>query len=85
MKSSQFESKPDGVDHWTPYSHWCAGCWHCVVDCEHVVDPLSNEHHAVEDGWIHSLAYDRWARCLEVRFKWKSVVKKFGALILVLL
>jgi hypothetical protein len=26
MKSSQHEAAPDEVDHWTPYSHWCAGC-----------------------------------------------------------
>jgi hypothetical protein len=31
------------------------------------------EHHAVDDGWIQSLAYDRVTQCLEVRFKWHSV------------
>ena len=73
LNSSQFEAKPDEVDHWTPYSHWCAGCWHWVVDCEHLVDPLPLEHHPVEDVWIRSLAYNRVTQCLEVRFKWKAV------------
>jgi hypothetical protein len=73
VNSSQFEAKPDEVDHWTPSSHWCAGCWHWVVDCEHLLDPLPLEHHAVDDGWIQSLAYDRKTQCLEVRFKWHSV------------
>ena len=58
MNTSQFD-KPDEVDHWTPESHWCAAYWSWVVDCEHVVDPLPVEHHAVDDGWIRSLAYDR--------------------------
>jgi hypothetical protein len=75
MNSSQFEAKPDEVDHWTPYSHWCARCWHWVVDCEHLLDPLPVEHHAVDDGWIRSLAYDRRTQCLEVRFKWNSVTQ----------
>jgi hypothetical protein len=43
------------------------------VDCEHFLNPLPVEHHAVEDGWIRSLAYDRKTQCLEVRFKWHSV------------
>jgi len=43
------------------------------VDCEHLLDPLRLEHHAVDDGWIQSLAYDRVTQCLEVRFKWHSV------------
>jgi hypothetical protein len=73
MKTSQFDAKPDEVDHWTPYSHWCAGCWHWVVDCEHLLDPLQAEHHKVDDGWIRSLAYDRRTQCLEVRFKWRAV------------
>ena len=34
---------------------------------------LPVEHHAVDDGWIQSLAYDRVTQCLEVRFKWHSV------------
>ena len=38
--------------------------------CEHLVDPLPLEHHAVDDGRIQSLAYDRQTQCLEVRFKW---------------
>jgi hypothetical protein len=37
------------------------------------VNPLPVEHHAVDDGWIQSLAYDRKTQCLEVRFKWHSV------------
>jgi len=73
MNTSQFDAKPDEVDHWTPSSHWCSGCWHRVVDCEHLHEPLSVEHHAVDDGWIQSLAYDRVTQCLEVRFKWYSV------------
>src|SRR6516165_470510 len=36
-------------------------------------NPLPVEHHAVDDGWIQSLAYDRVTQCLEVRFKWHSV------------
>ena len=40
------------------------------MDCEHLLDPLPLEHHAVDDGWIQSLAYDRVTQCLEVRFKW---------------
>jgi hypothetical protein len=73
MKTSQHESAPDEVDHWTPFSHWCAGCWHWVIDCEHLLDPLPIKHHAVQDGCVRSLAYDRETQCLEVRFKWKSV------------
>lgn len=73
MKISQFDAEPDEVDHWTLESHWCADCWHWVVDCEHLVDPLQLEHHAVADGWIRSLAYDRKTQCLEVRFTWKNV------------
>ncbi len=75
MNTSQFEAKPDEVDHWTPESHWCAGCWRWVVDCEHLVEPLASAHHAVEDGWIRSLAYDRATQCLEVRFTWKAVTQ----------
>src|SRR5215471_12909461 len=73
VNTSQFDAKPNEVDHWTPSSHWCAGCWHWVVDCEDLLDPLPVEHHAVDDGWIQSLAYDRKTQCLEVRFKWHSV------------
>jgi hypothetical protein len=73
VKTSQFDAKPDEVDHWTPYSHWCADCWHWVVDCEHLREPLPQVHHAVEDGYIWSLAYDRETQCLKVRFRWKSV------------
>jgi hypothetical protein len=73
MKASQHEAAPNEVDHWTPYSHWCAGCWHWVVDCEHLLDPVPVKHHAVQDGWVRSLAYDRATQCLEVRFKWKSI------------
>lgn len=73
MNTSQFEAKPEEVDHWTPYSHWCADCWHRVVDCERVVDRVPAEHHAVNDGWIQSLAYDRKTQRLEVRFRWKPV------------
>ena len=40
---------------------------------EHLLNPLPLEHHAVDDGWIHSLAYDRKTQCLEVRYKWHSV------------
>jgi hypothetical protein len=43
------------------------------VDCEHLLDPLPLKHHAVDDGWIQSLAYDRKTQCLEVRFKWHNV------------
>jgi len=85
MKTSQFDAKPDEVDHWTPSSHWCAGCWHWVVDCEHLLNPLSVEHHVVDDGWIRSLAYDL-TQCLRfdlngilctntVRCRCKSSVK----------
>jgi hypothetical protein len=73
VKTSQFDAKPDEVDHRTPSSHWCADCWHWVVDCEHLLDPLPVEHHAVDDGWIRSLAYDRKTQSLEVRFKWTAV------------
>jgi hypothetical protein len=73
VNTRQFDAKPDEVDHWTPSSHWCAGCWHWVVDCEHLLNPLPVEHHAVDDGWIRSLAYDRVRQCLEVRFKWHNV------------
>jgi hypothetical protein len=71
VNTSRFEAKPDEVDHWTPSSHWCAHCWYWVADCEHLLDPLPLEHHAVDDGWIQSLAYNRVN--LEVRFKWHSV------------
>ena len=73
MKTSQHESRPDEVDHWTPYSHWCSDCWHFVVDCEHCLDPLPIQHHSLNDGCIQSIAYDRATQRLEVRFKWKAV------------
>jgi len=73
VRTSQFESKTGGVDHWTPESHWCPGCWHWVIDCEHLQDPLKAEHHAVDDACIRSLAYDRATRCLEVRYRWKTI------------
>jgi hypothetical protein len=73
MNSSQFEATHDEVDHWTPSSHSGAGCWHWVIDCEHLRDPLPVKHHEVQDGCVRSLAYDRKTQCLEVRFKWKSV------------
>jgi len=75
MDSHQFDCKPDEVDHWTAESFWCAGCWHWVVDCEHMRRPLDAEHHAVDDACIRSLAYDRKTRCLEVRYKWKTVTQ----------
>ena len=50
-------------------------CWSWVVDCEHVVEPLPLEHHAVEDPWIQSLAYDRVTQRLEVRFTWNAVTQ----------
>ena len=28
VNTSQHEAKSEEVDHWTPYSHWCARCWH---------------------------------------------------------
>ena len=74
-KTGQFEAQPNEVDHWTPYSHQCAGCWRWVVDCEHLQERISVEHHAVDDAWIGSLAYDRAAQCLEVRFTWLSVLQ----------
>jgi hypothetical protein len=73
VNTSQFEANRDQVDHWTPESHWCAGCCRWIVDCEHVLEPLPAEHHAVDDGWIRSLAYDRATQSLEVRFRWKAV------------
>ena len=45
------------------------------MDCEHVVDPLLNDHHIVDDGWIRSLAYDRVTQRLEVRFTWNAVAQ----------
>ena len=54
-KTGQFEAQPNEVDHWTPYSHQCAGCWRWVVDCEHLQERISVEHHAVDDAWIGSL------------------------------
>jgi hypothetical protein len=75
VNTSRFEAAPDEVDHWTTSSHWCAGCWHWVVDCEHVLEPLQAEQYAVEDACIQSLAYDRRVQCLEVRFKWNSVTQ----------
>jgi hypothetical protein len=73
VNTSQFEAKPDEVDHWTPESSWCAGCWHWVVDCEHLLDPLPVPHHAVKDACVESLAYDRATQCLEVRYKWNAI------------
>jgi len=73
VKTSQFDAKPEEVDQWTPYSHWCSDCWHFVVDCEHCLDPLPIQHHSLNDGCIQSIAYDRATQRLEVRFKWKAV------------
>jgi hypothetical protein len=73
VNTSQFDSDPNEVDHWTPESSWCAGCWHWTVDCEHLLDPLPLPHHAVEDACVESLAYDRATQCLEVRYKWNSI------------
>ena len=39
------------------------------------MDPLSLPHHAVQDAWIRSLAYDRATQCLEVRFTWNAVMQ----------
>ena len=44
------------------------GCGLCALG-----ESVPVEHHAVDDGWIQSLAYDRVTQCLEVRFKWNSV------------
>jgi hypothetical protein len=52
VNTSQFDAKPDEVDHWTLESDWCADCWHWAVDCEHLNEPLHVEHHAVDDAWI---------------------------------
>ena len=49
-----------------------AGTGSSIVNISSTRCPLL-EHHAVDDGWIQSLAYDRVAQCLEVRFKWHSV------------
>ena len=46
---------------------------HWVIDCIHMVEPLDAKHHAVEDGWIRSLAYNRVTPYLEVRFTWNSI------------
>jgi hypothetical protein len=73
VHSIQFDAKPNEVDHWTPESSWCAGCWAWIVDCEHLAEQLQAEHHAVDDACIRSLAYHRATQCLEVRFRWKSV------------
>jgi hypothetical protein len=43
------------------------------VDCEHLLNPLPIEHHAVDVGWIRSLAYDRVTLCLVVRCTWHNV------------
>lgn len=43
------------------------------MDCERLREPLSVEHHAVDDVWIRSLAYNRVTQCLEVRFTWNAV------------
>src|SRR5262249_27828637 len=75
VNTSQFDSNPDKVDHWTPESHWCGDCMHWVIDCVHMVEPLDAEHHVVEDGWIRSLACNRVTQCLEVRFTWKTVTQ----------
>jgi hypothetical protein len=75
VNTSQFDAPSDEVDHWTPESSWCADCWHWVIDCEHMRDPLNAEHHAVDDALIRSLAYDRKTRCLEVRYRWKTVTQ----------
>jgi hypothetical protein len=39
------------------------------------MEPLPREHHAVQDVWIRSLAYDRVTQCLEVRFTWNAVTQ----------
>ncbi len=75
MDSRQHEAKPGEVDHWTPYSHWCGDreCWHWVIDCKHMADPLGLPHFPVDDACIRSLAYDRMTQRLEVRYRWRSV------------
>jgi hypothetical protein len=73
VNTHPFTAKPGEVDHWTVESSWCAACWHWVVDCEHRRDPLDVQHHAVDDPNIRSLAYDRATRCLEVRYRWKTI------------
>src|SRR5215467_11831379 len=55
MNTSQFDSNPEQVDHWTPESSWCAGCWRWTVDCEHLLDPLPVPHHAVKDACSRAL------------------------------
>ena len=39
------------------------------------MEPLASPHHAVDDVWIRSLAYDRVTQCLEVRFTWNAVTQ----------
>jgi hypothetical protein len=39
------------------------------------MEPLASPHHAVDDVWIRSLAYDRVTQCLEVRFTWNTVTQ----------
>ena len=56
MSSGHFEAKPEEVDHWTPESSWCAGCWHWIVDCEHLFDPLPLPHHPVKDACVEKAA-----------------------------
>ena len=68
--------RPYEITHRTNGSHWCAHCWHWVVDCDHLVWPLRIPHTPTPgDSFIRSFAYDPVGRRLEIFYRWKSAAQ----------
>jgi YD repeat-containing protein len=53
-----------------------APCWHWVVDCDHLVQPLRLPHRlTAKDMSVQRFAYDRAGRRLEIFFRWKTATQ----------
>ena len=63
--------------HLNPYFHWCAGCWDCVCDCVHCVEPLNIKRQPAKDIQIRSVGYDRRRGRIEIEFTWTDDVRQF--------
>src|SRR5215831_12899083 len=46
--------RPYEVTHRTKASHWCALCWHCIVDCDHMVQPRRLPHRLTPQRYASS-------------------------------
>ena len=67
---------PNVVNHRTVATHRCALCWHWVVDCDQMVQPLRLPHRLTpKDMLVQSFAYDRAGRRLEIFYRWKTAAQ----------